>query len=186
MKPKLDILKTVQAIAVLLRTTDRTRLEYLSLLKMLYLADRESLAETGTTITDDAVVAMENGPVLSEIYDLIYLNHWDLALWTSFLHRDEYDLELTGDPGVDHLSAYEIRKLEEIARRYERYSWRELVEETHRLPEWQWHRPDRSHGVRIRPIPFKDILKAVGREADAESIMQDREAIVALEKALGR
>lgn len=39
-------------------------MSYLRMLKLLYLADRESLKETGHTITGDRVVAMEHGPVL--------------------------------------------------------------------------------------------------------------------------
>src|SRR4051794_19361490 len=38
---KLDVPKTIQAIGVLLRATGCDRLEYLSILKLLYIADRE-------------------------------------------------------------------------------------------------------------------------------------------------
>jgi uncharacterized phage-associated protein len=186
MPARLDILKTIQAIAVLLRTTGRTQLEYLSLLKMLYIADRESLKETGSAITEDKVVAMEHGPVLSEVYDLIGLNHGDLALWTKFLRKEEYELELLDDPGVDQLAPYELRKLQEVAQRYESSSWRDLVRVTHEFPEWQWNKPDARHGPRSRPIPLRDILKAVGREADADAIIEERQAVTALEQALGR
>ncbi len=41
----------------------------LKLLKLMYLADRASLIETGFPITGDAIVAMDKGPVLSTTYD---------------------------------------------------------------------------------------------------------------------
>src|ERR1700693_4333664 len=135
---KPNVRKAVQAIAVLLRATHRQRLEYLSILKLLYIADRESLADTGKPITGDAPVAMKNGPVLSGIYDLItFSNDRDLPPWAAFLHKEDYDLELKADPGQDLLSRYEIRKLEEVTCRDEKDSWRDLVRITHELPEWQ-------------------------------------------------
>jgi uncharacterized phage-associated protein len=185
---KLDIPKTVQAVAVLLQATDRSRLEYLSLLKMLYIADRESLADLGRPITGDGAVAMENGPVLSGIYDLINANvsDDDLRLWQEYLHRDDYHLELLRDPGVDQLTPYEQRKLAEVARRYQDCSWRDLVRITHDLPEWVWNRPDREQGILVRSIPLMDMVKAVGREKDADWIFEDARAAAALDSLLGK
>ena len=62
--------KRLQAAGVLLGL-DGDRMERIRLLKLLYIADRELLAETGRTITGDRVVAMDHGPVLSQVYDLI-------------------------------------------------------------------------------------------------------------------
>ena len=65
---KINVEKTVQAIAVLLTAVGHRRLEYLSIIKQLYFADRESWGETGAPITGDVPVAMKNGPVLSGVY----------------------------------------------------------------------------------------------------------------------
>ena len=67
---RFDFLKTLQASGVLLQL-DANRMAYIRLLKLLYIADRELLAETGRTLTGDEAVAMKNGPVLSRVYDLI-------------------------------------------------------------------------------------------------------------------
>jgi len=50
---------------------DGKRIDYLRLLKLLHIADREWLAETGESITGDRAYAMKYGPVLSSIYDLV-------------------------------------------------------------------------------------------------------------------
>ena len=50
--------KTLQAIAVLLRQSENRTDNYMRLLKLLYLADRKSLAQMGRPITGDRVVAM--------------------------------------------------------------------------------------------------------------------------------
>ena len=52
--------KTMQAIAALLHFHGTKEMSYLRLLKILYIADRESLKETGRPITGDHVVAMEH------------------------------------------------------------------------------------------------------------------------------
>ena len=56
--------RALQASAYLLRL-DGKRMGYLRLLKLLYIADREWLAETGESITGDRAYAMKYGPVLS-------------------------------------------------------------------------------------------------------------------------
>src|SRR5438552_1173164 len=47
------------------------RMAYLKLLKLLYLADRQSMSRYGESISGDCMVAMPHGPVLSRTYDLI-------------------------------------------------------------------------------------------------------------------
>ena len=48
-----------------------TPLDTIVLIKLLYLADRKALLESGYTITGDGMVSMPLGPVLSTIYDWI-------------------------------------------------------------------------------------------------------------------
>src|SRR6266545_1760337 len=47
------------------------RMSYLKLIKMLYFLDREALLRWGRPVTTDRYVSMDNGPVVSRIYDLI-------------------------------------------------------------------------------------------------------------------
>lgn len=44
-------------------------LELLKLMKLMYLAERESFKKYGESITGDAFVSMQHGPVLSGTYD---------------------------------------------------------------------------------------------------------------------
>jgi uncharacterized phage-associated protein len=66
-----NIEKAIQAVAALLHFHGSKEMSYLRMLKLLYIADRETLKETGRPITGDRIVAMEHGPVLSSVYDLI-------------------------------------------------------------------------------------------------------------------
>ncbi len=113
------ILKTIQAIGVLLRFDGVKRMNYMRLLKLLYIADRESLGETGRPITGGPVIAMERGPVLKEVYELILGQHREMPLWAQFFRKERYDLLELAEPDVGQLSRYEISKLQEVAKTYQ-------------------------------------------------------------------
>src|SRR6266852_2860195 len=90
----LHIEKAIQAIGVLFRQDGVKRMNYMRLLKLLYIANREAIKETGRPITGGPAVAMERGPVLEEVYDLIRGQHREMPLWDKYLRKDRYDLEL--------------------------------------------------------------------------------------------
>ena len=180
--PVPDVLKAAQAAAVLLQSDRCKRMSYLRLLKLLYIAEREALAETGSRLLGSRVLAMKHGPVLSEVYDL--LNRADPA-WAEYLRRDGYQVELVKDPGTKKLSRYETAKLREVAERYkDRDEW-DLVEITHGFPEWQRHNPEAT-GAKAVEIPLRDLVEAAARPEDRDWIMQDAEAGEALDQALGK
>src|SRR5580704_6554415 len=114
----LKVGKAIQAIGVLFRHDRVNRMNYMRLLKLLYIADRESLRETGRPITGGPIVAMERGPVLEEVYELIRGQHVGMPVWDEYLRKDRYDLELVADPDVRQLSRYEIAKLQDVAQRH--------------------------------------------------------------------
>ena len=151
-----------------------------------YIADRESFAERAAPITGDVPVAMKNGPVLGAVYALINREREeDLPLWVKYLHQEDYDLQMKGDPGADLLSRYEERKLTELAERYAGYSWRKLVRLTHEFEEWKINNPE-EEGLNVRPISIDDILQAVGRGGDSASIKEDMAAAVSATEAARR
>jgi len=178
---RFDMTKTIQAAAVLLRSHPLHSMSRLRLLKLLYIADRESLRDTGRPITGDRAVAMKHGPVLSETYDLIKGEHVRAAEWDEWFETAGYDVRLAKDPGVGRLSKYEIAKLQEVARRFE-YEWDwALAEATHEFPEWKRNDP----GDSSRPIPFEHILKAVGREDEIQAIREEARAAHLIHRLLG-
>jgi uncharacterized phage-associated protein len=171
MKYRFEIDKVIQAIGVLFRSDHVNRMSYLRLLKLLYIADRESMAETGWPITRDRAVAMDNGPVLSQTYDLIMGRHVGAPLWSSFFRKAHYWLEKVSEPDVGRLSKYEITKLQQVAQRHEdRTEW-DMVEITHEFSEWKKNKPEPNS---MKPIPFEDILEAVGKKELLPSIEQEQ------------
>jgi uncharacterized phage-associated protein len=136
------------------------------LIKLLYIAERESLGETGRPITGDHIIAMEQGPVLSHVLDLIKDQDAMASQWGEFVEREDYNIRLAKDPGNDELSLYEIQKLQDVWDRYRTKDEWEMVQMTHEFPEWKKNDPGKSS----KPIPLADILEAVGRKGDLEKI----------------
>ena len=173
--------KIVEAAGVLLRQEACRRMSYLRLLKLLYIADRESLRESGRPIVGTGAYAMKHGPVLSEVLDLVKGQHRDETVWSQFIRRDGYAVVLESDPGVGSLSRYEIGRLTQTADEHRDLNDWELVEETHGFQEW---RENVVEGTSVA-IPLADMVKAVGRDDELEVILQDAERSAALERLLG-
>lgn len=164
--------KMVQAAAVLLRLVRGGRMEYLRLLKLLYIADRQHVQEYQRPIIGRRLVAMKNGPLHSDLYDLVKGEHIDEPLWSEYIRRDNYEVELLRDPGVSELSAAEVRTLTTTFDRHQTLSEWELVEITHGFQEWWKNYPDRSANT-SRTIPFADLLDAVGLQNEKPAILND-------------
>jgi uncharacterized phage-associated protein len=179
---RLKVSKTIQAIGVLFRFEGVCRMNYMRLLKLLYIADREALRETGRPITGGPVVAMERGPVLLEVFDLIRGQHREMPLWDEHYRTDRYDLKRVRDPDVGQLSKYEIRKLQEIAKRHAEDDEWQLSRLTHEFPEWKKNEP----GPAPRPIPLEDTLEAVGQSQAVQRILDEAGEKAHMERLLGR
>ena len=161
--------KAIQAIGVLFRQDGVANMNYMRVLKLLYIADRESLSETGRTIVGGPVVAMERGPVLEEVYDLMRGRHKEMPLWDKYFRRLNYNLVMCDHPDVKKLSKYQIGKLQDVAERHKDDDEWSLVHLTHKFPEWAKNNPGQSS----KPISFHDILEAVGMAGHEEEIAAD-------------
>lgn len=181
-----DFNATAQAVAAILKTQDDLRMRYIRVIKLLYLADRSSIAETGRPISRGPVAAMEHGPVHSVLYDLVKGSQLaEQARWSQFFATDGMQLRMLRDPGADRLSAYQLETIRRTVAAHADKSWGELVDFTHTLPEWQKNDPGRSS----RPLPVEDILEAVGRGDEAHEILrvaQEEEERTALFDAIAK
>jgi uncharacterized phage-associated protein len=178
----LKVDKTIQAIGVLFRADDVQRMPYMRLLKLLYIADRETLREIGRPITGGPIVAMERGPVLDEVYNLIRGQHREMPLWDEYFRKQHYTLELRREPDVGRLSRYEIEKLQEIAKQHEDDDEWALSRFTHSFEEWRKNDP----GTSCRAIPLSDVLAAVGRKQATAQIAQEAHDAGFFDRLFGR
>lgn len=170
--------KALQAAAILL-DLDGGRMERIRLLKLLYIADRELLAETGRPLTGDQAVAMPHGPVLSHVFDLIRGQSARAGEWGRFIRSENHSVVLRGDPGRGDLSRLEVEKLAELTDRYRAFGEWQLSEATHEFEEW---RRNHVEGAST-PIPWRDALEAqqqADRIEPAEQAESDQRVIDAL------
>ncbi len=169
-----DFEKAVQAVAFLLRRERFHRMNYMRLLKILYIAERECLRDSGKALTGSRVVAMKRGPVLEEVYELIRSQHVETPRWAQFFQKENYELVLIPDrdPGVGRLSRFVTEKLEDVAQRHDHDDEFAMVDIAHQLKEWQMNDP----GSSSKEIPLTDILDAIGRSDDLDRIVQGAHA----------
>jgi len=153
----------VAQMAAYLLGREKGRMNYLKLIKLLYLADRESIKRHGHPISDDRYVSMDHGPVLSKTFNLIKgavkfaergWNYW-------IADRADYDVALKRKAtreALDELSDANLDVLSDIYAKFGKMDEWKLVDYTHRYcPEWT-----DPKGSSI-PIEYEDIFKAFGR-----------------------
>src|SRR5262249_33867200 len=98
MQFRFNFKRTLQAVAELLKACPAQRMTYTRLLKLLYIADRELMADHAFLITGDQVLAMERGPVPSRTYNLICGQGDGATEWAKFVHKEHYEVVLVSDP----------------------------------------------------------------------------------------
>ena len=131
-------------------------MDYMRLVKLLYLAERESLARLGHPLAGDTYYALDQGPILSRVLDLCKSR--SSGAWATQIGRSGlWAVRLTTAPDLGSLSAAEITVLEDVAKTHrDRDQW-ELSTLMHGLPEWK-----NPRGSRIE-IPPAEILAALGK-----------------------
>ncbi len=185
-----DRQKSIQAVAWLLKTRPNYQDNYMRLLKVLYMADRESIQETGSPITGDAFVAMRHGTMLSRLLNLSkhapgHLDqNADHTEWRQYISLvSKHDIRLRHDPGRGALCDYEIDKLNEVAIRYEGFDQWDMRDITHKLPEY--HDPHKE-GKRQKWICLREFLAAVRMESVADDIEEEARADAEFRRLMGR
>lgn len=150
--------RRVAQMAAYLLSLGEGRMKHLKLIKLMYLADRESMKRHGQPISGDRYVSMGLGPVLSQTLDLINgaaefsegdWNHWiaDKADYAVSLKRKAVRAAL------DELSDVDLDVLRDVYGKFGRKSGWDLVDYTHRYCA-EWKDPNGSSV----PIGYEDIL----------------------------
>jgi hypothetical protein len=178
-----DTLKAAQASAVLLREHGG-QMSRLRLLKLMYIASRESLAETLRPITGDRIVALDHGPVPSSIQDLLKREHAEASLWDQFINQvGPQEHRLVGDPGVGELSKYEIEKLRRVSEARRDIDDYDIALETQAFDEWKQNIPPLKGQVWIS---LDDLLAALHLQDSKKRIEQAIADDEAFDEALAR
>jgi uncharacterized phage-associated protein len=144
------------------------QMHYLKLLKLLYIADRAALSRWGIPISHDNYVSMDHGPILSQTYNLI--RDGGSRVWSEHISAPfgDYEIKLEKKPVAQKLSQSEEKLLDEVFSQYGSANRWDLVDETHKFPEWR-----DPHGSSL-PISVGDILRALGEpEEEVEAVVAE-------------
>jgi uncharacterized phage-associated protein len=149
------------------------RMSHLKLMKLLYLADRESLRLHGLSMTGDCLVSMPQGPVLSMTLNLMDgdvesgPNGWESLISAKENHELSLKTELQLD-ALDELSKADTDVLESIWNKFGNMKRWEIRNYTHQhCPEWE-----DPHGS-SQPISFEKLFQSLGRSADEAKRLAD-------------
>jgi len=145
------------------------RMSYMKLLKLLYLAERESLVKWGETMSGDKFVSMPHGPVMSSTYDLLQNRN---TIWNDFINseanREVSIKKSVVEEDLDELSVAEVKILDSIFEQFGTMGRWEIRDYTHNNCK-EWQDPDGS-SFPIDPI---NILLAKGvQKMDASVLLQ--------------
>lgn len=167
--------KAAQVAGYLLKKAGGTEY-FILILKLMYIAERRFLNEKGRAITNDSYYSMDNGPVLSNTYDLIKnraANIPSVAVWHGWIapkpdHKIALAKVVKDNYDFDELSRAEIAMLDQVFEEFGHYNRWELCDKTHEFGEWR-----NPHGS-SRPIDLREILTSQGRDEDeAETMIAD-------------
>jgi uncharacterized phage-associated protein len=151
-------IKTTQDAALFLKLNGG-KMNYMKLIKLMYLADREALSRWERPLTGDSYFSMKNGPILSNVLDWISYGERpnEQLFWCQHISNpSRYNISLKKDPGESELSKREIELIKKINEKYKTFDQWEMVDICHQiLPEWE------SPGTASILIQIEDILKVM-------------------------
>lgn len=172
-----DEAKATQVVSCILKLRGN-RMNYLKLIKLLYLVDREALSRWGVSVTTDKHVSMDHGPVVSRIYNLI-VEDIPKPQWAEFISPPfgDYEVALVKDASTDALSKAEEELIHEVYEKYGHWNRWDLVKYVHTFPEWK--NPQGSS----TPIHIRDILKALGEsEEEIKATLREMQTMATTEE----
>lgn len=142
------------------------KIPVLKLIKLIYLADRESMQKSCYPITNDRFVSMPHGPANSMTLNYVDGNVTSKEWRELISDKDNWSVGLTRnltDDDCDELSDFEVAVLESVWSQYGHLDKWAIRDWTHdNCPEWE--DPEGSSN----PIPYSRVLKFLGvKDADA-------------------
>lgn len=145
--------KVTDAVARLIEKSGAD-VDYLRVMKLVYLSDRAAIAKRGSPIVGGHYYSMRKGPTVGEVMDCVH--HRSAPRWKEFISaRKGNALNLLARPSYSSLSAPEIEILDAVVAEHFSRSTDDLVVWCHEnCPEYVevfWGR---------KPIEIESILRA--------------------------
>jgi uncharacterized phage-associated protein len=159
-------------------------LNYMKLIKLMYLAERETLLSWGRPITYDTYFSLPHGPILSSTYTLISDGNAPGApsYWLDYISSpSNYEVRILQCCPTSELSKVEKGIIQEVFYQFghiDKWALVNLLHET--LPEWK------DPAGSCSPIEIKDILAAGGvAQESIDAITEEIEESARISELIG-
>ena len=164
--------------AILYIASNLKRRDFHKIFKVLYFADRNHISEFGRPISGDSYIAMDDGPVPSNIYDIFksvrgdsyfkddgtFSRIFKVVDWNLITPLQEPNLKVLSKTDLDHLN-----KSLEI---YGDMSWDEVREKSH---DYAWR-----NTVKNSQISFDNIVLESGDDVDYLDYLKEQSQLTQL------
>ena len=160
--------KTTQSLNYLIQKSDNKMLDKYVLLKLFWAGDRYHLRKYSRLIVDESYVAMENGPVGSLAKDIIYakteygLPEECLPYTSSYIEKVSDNVHSLKNTDESYLSPTDKEALDFAWETLGHMTKQEIIDFTHKYPEWDRHGSDLSEEVKSKNIDIRDFYKEPG------------------------
>lgn len=149
-----------KAIAAILYISSSVKnIRYHQLLKIIYFADLKHIARYGRPIFDDRYVAMKDGPIPSNVYDLLkddsnQKNYFNVSFWKNITPKQK--------PDMDEFSKSDLICLDESINENKALSWNEIREKSHDKA-WNkaWNQRRKPNEKQVE-MSKEDVIEASG------------------------
>ncbi len=167
---KFNMEKTVNSVLYISHKLKRN--DFHKIFKVLYFADRNHISDYGRSITGDTYIAMNDGPVPSNLYDIFksvrgdgYFK--DNGQFSKLFKVVNWDLiQPLSEPNMKKLSKTDITYLNQSLKKYGELSWDEIREKSH---DYAWRKT-----VKNTPISLKNILIETGNEESYAEYLKEQ------------
>lgn len=170
-KLKFNVEKAIQCVLYVAKRLKRK--DFHKIFKILYFADREHFSKYSRSITEDTYIAMDDGPVPSNLYDIFKAMRGDgffaknVQQFTPYFKVvDYYFIEPLKEADLDCLSQSDIEELDDSLKKYGDLSYGEIREKSH---DYAWH-----HTAQGYPISIENILLEAGERADYINFVKEQ------------
>jgi len=152
--------KAAQVIAYFIAKNGGNAIHVVKAIKLVYLADRQSITDFGFPVIDDVYVSMPHGPVNSNTYRHVNAEYdLDACGWSDFLQgKANHEIGATKKferDDLDELSEADIQALDKVWEKFgpmDTWALRNWTHNRKNIPEWE--NPNGSSAL----IPLERIL----------------------------
>ena len=142
----MDTKKIIQSLVYLANYQPDKKIDNMKAYKLLWLADRYHLRQTGRTITGDTYYAMPHGIVPSDAKCLLEGEKTKLRNPKGYFGRyiapikNEHQFKVVSEPDLNVFSDSDQDALDKVLEKYNGYSAKMLSQLSHKFPEWLFYK----------------------------------------------